>query len=42
MELYGPCSNIHGHSYKLFVTVIGSPIKDEKNPKLGMVMISGI
>ncbi|OFX85930.1 MAG: 6-carboxytetrahydropterin synthase QueD [Bacteroidetes bacterium GWF2_33_16] len=37
----GPCANIHGHSYKLFVTVIGSPIVDEKNPKLGMVIDFG-
>lgn len=34
----GPCANIHGHSYKLAVTVIGSPIIDVANPKLGMVM----
>lgn len=34
----GPCANIHGHSYRLFVTVIGEPIQDEKNSKLGMVI----
>jgi len=34
----GLCKNIHGHSYKLFVTVIGEPISDIKNPKFGMVM----
>ena len=34
----GPCANIHGHSYRLFVTVIGKPITDEQNPKLGMVI----
>ncbi|MFC2120861.1 6-pyruvoyl tetrahydropterin synthase family protein [Bacteroidota bacterium] len=34
----GPCKNIHGHSYKLDVTVIGEPISDENNPNLGMVM----
>ncbi len=34
----GPCANIHGHSYKLAVTVIGSPVNDVANPKLGMVM----
>jgi len=34
----GPCRNIHGHSYKLFVTVSGSPIQDESSPKKGMVM----
>ena len=34
----GPCRNIHGHSYKLFVTVSGIPNKDIRSPKLGMVM----
>jgi 6-pyruvoyltetrahydropterin/6-carboxytetrahydropterin synthase len=34
----GKCSNLHGHSYKLSVTVIGSPIMDENNPKHGMVI----
>ena len=34
----GPCRNIHGHSYKLHVTVTGSPIADKSSPKLGMVM----
>jgi len=34
----GPCKNIHGHSYRLFVTIIGTPIKDKDNPKFGMVM----
>jgi len=37
----GPCANIHGHSYKLFVTVIGVPIIDEANTKLGMVIDFG-
>lgn len=37
----GLCKNIHGHSYILFVTVIGEPITDDKNPKLGMVMDFG-
>jgi len=37
----GPCANIHGHSYRLFVTVIGNPIIDEKNPNLGMVIDFG-
>ncbi len=37
----GPCKNIHGHSYKLFVTVIGEPLRDEKSPKHGMVMDFG-
>ena len=34
----GPCKNIHGHSYKLFVTVIGRASEDLKSPKLGMVV----
>lgn len=37
----GPCANIHGHSYRLFVTVIGEPINDDKNPKTGMVIDFG-
>ncbi len=37
----GPCKNIHGHSYELFVTVSGKPIDDINNPKLGMVMDFG-
>jgi len=34
----GKCKNVHGHSYKLFVTVIGSPIEDQNNVKYGMVI----
>lgn len=37
----GLCKNIHGHSYKLFVTVLGEPIQDDNNPKNGMVMDFG-
>ncbi|MDD2196138.1 MAG: 6-carboxytetrahydropterin synthase [Bacteroidales bacterium] len=37
----GPCQNIHGHSYRLEVTVIGIPIADKANPKCGMVMDFG-
>lgn len=37
----GLCKNLHGHSYILFVTVIGEPITDPSNPKLGMVMDFG-
>ena len=37
----GACRNIHGHSYILFVTVIGSPISSVSNPKLGMIMDFG-
>ncbi len=34
----GKCRNVHGHSYKLAVTVIGKPIEDKENVKLGMVI----
>ncbi|MDP2721560.1 MAG: 6-carboxytetrahydropterin synthase [Bacteroidales bacterium] len=37
----GPCRNIHGHSYELLVTLSGTPITDENNPKLGMIMDFG-
>ena len=37
----GLCSNIHGHSYKLFVTIKGEPIGDRNSPKYGMVMDFG-
>lgn len=34
----GKCRNVHGHSYKLSVTVIGTPISDNGNVKFGMVI----
>jgi 6-pyruvoyltetrahydropterin/6-carboxytetrahydropterin synthase len=34
----GKCRNVHGHSYKLSVTVIGTPISDTHNVKFGMVI----
>jgi 6-pyruvoyltetrahydropterin/6-carboxytetrahydropterin synthase len=34
----GKCKNVHGHSYKLSVTVIGTPITDNANVKFGMVI----
>jgi 6-pyruvoyltetrahydropterin/6-carboxytetrahydropterin synthase len=34
----GKCKNVHGHSYKLSVTVIGQPISDNSNVKFGMVI----
>jgi 6-pyruvoyltetrahydropterin/6-carboxytetrahydropterin synthase len=37
----GSCKYVHGHSYGLSVTVIGNPIQDDKNPKLGMVIDFG-
>ena len=35
---HGKCKNVHGHSYKLSVTVIGKPISDNTNVKFGMVI----
>ena len=37
----GKCREIHGHSYRLFVTVKGEPVTDPTSPKLGMVMDFG-
>ena len=37
----GLCKNVHGHSYKLSVTISGTPISDPKNQKYGMVMDFG-
>lgn len=37
----GLCKNIHGHSYKLDVTLMGEPCQDVYSPKLGMVMDFG-
>ncbi|HEX8562802.1 MAG TPA: 6-carboxytetrahydropterin synthase [Flavobacterium sp.] len=34
----GACKNVHGHSYKLSVTVIGKPSEDRSNVKYGMVI----
>ncbi len=34
----GKCKNVHGHSYKLSVTVIGKPITDNSQVKYGMVI----
>ncbi|MEN8764400.1 MAG: 6-pyruvoyl trahydropterin synthase family protein [Wenyingzhuangia sp.] len=34
----GKCRNVHGHSYKLYVTVIGTPIQDINHVKNGMVI----
>jgi 6-pyruvoyltetrahydropterin/6-carboxytetrahydropterin synthase len=38
----GLCREIHGHSYRLFVTVKGKPETDGDSPKLGMVMDFGV
>lgn len=37
----GKCKNVHGHSYRLDVTVIGKPITDNTNVKFGMVIDFG-
>lgn len=34
----GKCRNVHGHSYKLSVTVIGQPITAPNHVKYGMVI----
>ena len=37
----GKCRNVHGHSYRLEVTVIGTPIDDMNHVKFGMVIDFG-
>ncbi len=37
----GKCRNVHGHSYKLSVTVVGNPIQDNTHVKFGMVIDFG-
>ena len=37
----GACSRIHGHSYRLWVTVGGKPSTDGDSPKQGMVVDFG-
>ena len=37
----GLCKNIHGHSFKLDVTIIGQPITDPDHVKNGMVIDFG-
>lgn len=34
----GACRNIHGHSYRLYVTLLGVPNPDPGDPKFGMVI----
>ncbi len=38
----GPCREIHGHSYRLFVTIKGVPSCNQHDPKQGMVMDFGV
>lgn len=37
----GKCKNMHGHSYKLYVTVIGTPLNNSSHVKHGMVIDFG-
>ena len=37
----GLCRNIHGHSYKMDITLAGQPLQAESSPKNGMVMDFG-
>ena len=37
----GPCKNIHGHTYHSSVTLIGTPIQNNADVKLGMVIDFG-
>lgn len=37
----GGCRNIHGHSYKFYVTIIGRPNIEEGNPQNGMLIDFG-
>lgn len=41
MNYDGLCKNIHGHSYRMNVTIQGMPIEDDESPKKGMVMDFG-
>jgi 6-pyruvoyltetrahydropterin/6-carboxytetrahydropterin synthase len=34
----GPCKNIHGHSYSLYVTLRGVPRHQDHHPKDGMII----
>lgn len=37
----GKCSYLHGHSFRLLVTVMGTPLNDPGQPKDGMVIDFG-
>ena len=37
----GPCKNIHGHSYRLEVTILGTALQESGHPKDGMLMDFG-
>jgi 6-pyruvoyltetrahydropterin/6-carboxytetrahydropterin synthase len=37
----GPCRNVHGHSYILYVTLTGEPLENPEEPRNGMVIDFG-
>jgi 6-pyruvoyltetrahydropterin/6-carboxytetrahydropterin synthase len=37
----GPCRNVHGHSYILYVTLAGQPMNNPGEPRNGMVIDFG-
>jgi 6-pyruvoyltetrahydropterin/6-carboxytetrahydropterin synthase len=37
----GPCRNVHGHSYILYVTLAGQPMDNPGEPRNGMVIDFG-
>ena len=37
----GPCRNVHGHSYILYVTLAGQPMNSPGEPRNGMVIDFG-
>ena len=37
----GPCRNVHGHSYILYVTFAGEPVNDPESNRNGMVIDFG-
>jgi 6-pyruvoyltetrahydropterin/6-carboxytetrahydropterin synthase len=38
LNYHGKCKNIHGHTYKLEVTVKGIPCNDDASPQKGMLI----
>ena len=41
LDYDGKCRHIHGHSYRLMITVEGEPSLREGDPKIGMIMDFG-
>jgi len=42
LDYDGLCKNIHGHSYKMYVTIIGEPKNNDNDTKNGMVIDFGV